>query len=406
MASFSKTENSNIQHSITTIVYNGLLQMPTGIPNVKHLPASTETKIETGSTVTSGYRSQFEGKPVVVKNIDLSQIISRNIQGVGLTVVEQQKNIATNILGNCYNEVVNYHAVSQLPDPCFCKFIGYNIQYRVGDTLILSIVMDDCGDQDLFTYVSSLLLSNDVYYAQMMLKYFFVKILKKLEILHDAGFVHGDIKLENIFFNSNTGEVLLGDAGSLAKIGATEYIMGAYGTPEYRDPNLARPIKNNEDLKGSDIYSLFVSINKKAEPLNKALYNNTVYVHFFDSIFGIHYTSIIFEGTDIEKSRYKYWQSNYFFRKEKKYTNDKWFNIVRFSDPKHRPTATELLVIIANLNDNYLLPYAKYEENARKHQAFIHAISPTKSRKGGNRHRTLIKGRTQKTNKSRRRRRR
>ncbi len=402
MASFSSIQQSMIQQSITANVYNGLLQMTKGIPNVKQLPASTGKKIETVSTVTYGYHSQIEGIPVVVKSIDLSQLIERNIQGVRLTV-EQQNNIATNILGNCYNEIVNYYEVSQLRTSCFCKFIGYNIHYREGDPLILSIVMEDCGDQDLFTYADSLLLSDDVYYALTMLKYFFVKILKKLEILHDAGFVHGDIKLENIFFNSNTGEVLLGDAGSLAKIGATEYIVGSYGTPEYRDPNLARPIKNNEELKGSDIYSLFVSINNFAKPLAKALYNTTSHVHFFDSIFGIHYTPTIFERADIEKSRYKYWQRNYFFNKEKYYTNDKWLNIVRFSDLKHRPTATELLVIIANLSQDYSVLYAKYEEKVRKHQEFIHTISPTKSRRGGNRGRSLTKRRTQKTSKSRRR---
>jgi serine/threonine protein kinase len=402
MASFSSIQQSMIQQSITANVYNGLLQMTKGIPNVKQLPASTGKKIETVSTVTYGYHSQIEGIPVVVKSIDLSQLIERNIQGVLLTV-EQQNYIVTNILGNCYNEIVNYYEVSQLPASCFCKFIGYNIHYREGDPLILSIVMEDCGDQDLFTYADSLLLSDDVYYALTMLKYFFVKILKKLEILHDAGFVHGDIKLENIFFNSNTGEVLLGDAGSLAKIGATEYIVGSYGTPEYRDPNLARPIKNNEELKGSDIYSLFVSINNFAKPLAKALYNTTSHVHFFDSIFGIHYTPTIFERADIEKSRYKYWQRNYFFNKEKYYTNDKWLNIVRFSDLKHRPTATELLVIIANLSQDYSVLYAKYEEKVRKHQEFIHTISPTKSRRGGNRGRSLTKRRTQKTSKSRRR---
>lgn len=395
-------QQSMIQQSITANVYNGLLQMTKGIPNVESLPASTVKKIETITTVTSGYHSQIEGTPVVVKKIDLSQIIARDIQGVRLTV-EQQNNIATNILSNCYNEIVNYHEVSQLPASCFCKFIGYNIQYREGDPLILSIVMDDCGDQDLSTYADFLLLSDDAYYALKMLKYLFVKILKKLEILHDAGFAHGDIKPENIFFNSNTGEVLLGDAGSLTKIGATEYIVGSYGTPEYRDPKLVRPIKNDERLKSSDIYSLFVSINKKAVPLAKALYKTTSHVHFFDGIFGIHYTPIIFQSASIVESKYKYWQRNYFFNKEKYYTNDKWLNIVRFSDPQDRPTATELLVIIANLNDDYFLPYAKYEEKVRKHQEFIHTISPTKSRRGGNRGRSLSKRRAQKTCKSRRR---
>lgn len=404
MASFSKTEKSSIQQSITANVYNGLLQMTIGIPNFESLPAPTGKNIETFTTVTSGYHSQFEGKPVVVKKIDLSQLIERNIQDVLLTV-EQQNYIVINILGNCHNEIVNYHEVSQLRDSCFCKFIGYNIHYREGNPLILSIVMEDCGDQDLSTYVDSLLLSDDAYYALTMLKYLFVKILKKLEILHDAGFVHGDIKLENIFFNSNTGEVLLGDAGSLTKIGATEYILGGYGTPEYRDPKLVRPIKNDERLKSSDIYSLFVSINKKAVPLAKALYKTTSHVHFFDGIFGIHYTPIIFQSASIVESKYKYWQRNFFFNKEKYYTNDKWLNIVRFSDQHDRPTATELLVIIANLSQDYSVLYAKYEENARKHQAFIHTISPTKSRKGGNRLRTLIKGRTQKMNKSRRHRR-
>ncbi len=62
------------------------------------------------------------------------------------------------------------------------------------------------------------------------------QILEGISFLHDQHIAHRDLKCNNIFYNSNTGKIILGDFG-LAKHKQTQF-HSIIGTPEYMAPEM------------------------------------------------------------------------------------------------------------------------------------------------------------------------
>ena len=84
------------------------------------------------------------------------------------------------------------------------------------------------------------------------------EILQGLEYLHTMKpnpIIHRDIKCDNIFINSNSGEIRIGDLG-LATCMSTSYADSVLGTPEFMAPEMY------EESYGTsvDIYSFGMSV--------------------------------------------------------------------------------------------------------------------------------------------------
>ena len=111
------------------------------------------------------------------------------------------------------NEIVNYYDISHKCPDYFCQFVGF--QYQPAQ---LTIVMDFCG-MDFFNYYSNML--NDAKTPLQKkfktLKSIFKQIAEALQCLHKNGYVHFDLKPENITVKGN--KVKLIDAGSLTNVG-------------------------------------------------------------------------------------------------------------------------------------------------------------------------------------------
>lgn len=69
-----------------------------------------------------------------------------------------------------------------------------------------------------------------------VIKKWCIQILEGIEFLHEQKIAHRDLKCNNIFINSNTGNIIIGDLG-LAKQRNTKF-HSVIGTPEYMAPEM------------------------------------------------------------------------------------------------------------------------------------------------------------------------
>ena len=344
MASFAQLTPAEIIKSQQEIIQNihdiTVSQIPAEVTQIAELPPQTGPTIPTGATGASIYRSIYNGKPVVVKKINVLSKIRNNILGkkqLPPKIIEESK---IYIITGLLNEISNYYEISQIPGHFFCRFIGYKIEYKTSDSVdgyrfIVSIVMEDCGTEDLHSYFERILtnvkLGNiALKQSYRLLTWTIVQALLALQKLHSDGWVHLDLKPENIFFNNNSKIVLLGDSGSVTKIGASTYVLGPFGTPSYIAPELLYTffgIKNNDMLKRADIYSLFMSF--------KFFTNN------YNKVFNIN----LKEDTEIKDIL----------------GEGEWFEKIFNPDPILRPSADELIERIRIVNPNYLESYEVFK---------------------------------------------
>jgi serine/threonine protein kinase len=190
-------------------------------------------------------------------------------------IINLNRHLSDKIIISLQNEIVNYHRISTLCPKYFCKFIGYS--YNEED-FVVAIVMENCGT-DLLEFFNSeidekyrlkyLAVENnnrDVFEEidiekMSKLKFIFYKVIEAIDCLHYNGYVHLDIKPENIVVlpKNDTYEIKFIDAGSLTRIthGTKTYV---FGTKEYMAPELLQVrsdpyLENNNGLTKLDIYS-------------------------------------------------------------------------------------------------------------------------------------------------------
>jgi len=234
----------------------------------------------------------FDKLPAEIPQVDLENISkNREIQrgSYGITYISQDKTKVTKVvqlsryfknvhklLSNLENEIVNYYTISKLCPEYFCKFIGYHFNQS---TFELYIVMEYCGI-DLFDFYNRMdekFLKSYLNFAgnrnkideldhefMTVKKIICYRIMKALRCLHEEGFVHLDLKPENMVV-SNTPDktyvVKFIDAGTLTKINKLDdYKTQIYvhGTPEYMAPEIRHAsefIDNSRALEKLDIYA-------------------------------------------------------------------------------------------------------------------------------------------------------
>lgn len=362
MASFAQLTPADIIETPADIIQNihdiTVSQIPAEITQIDELPPQTGPVIQTGSEGSaSGYRATIDNKPVVVKQINVLTKIQKNIISKPLSpeAIEKSK---IYIITGLLNEIVNYYKVSQITEHFFCRFIGYKIEYEYeltggleSSTFIVSIVMEDCGEQDLFDFSGELFVNNTkTYYERVnILCSIFGHLLFDLMILHKNGFVHLDLKPENIFIKTNPGvlsldeqyTVLLGDAGGLTKVGETQHVDGPIGTPEYIARELYfTPVQNDYNLKGADIYSVFITIFKILEDYKKNI--KFIQYEIFNKLFG-----------DYDASTFK------------KPGSRSWIEMIINSRPYDRP---DIDTLVALFGDNKSQRYGGARRRTKTHR--------------------------------------
>ena len=159
-----------------------------------------------------------------------------------------------NIIESLESELINYYTITQICPESFCKLVGYH--YDIPNTTLI-IVMENCGTDLVEMYDN--ILSDNILSENRLNKAtnHIGQIIDVIKCLHENGFVHFDLKPDNIVLHGNTIKLI--DAGSLVN---TRSIGDIYvrGTQFYKAPELqGKPkIENSVGLLSTDIYSLGV----------------------------------------------------------------------------------------------------------------------------------------------------
>jgi serine/threonine protein kinase len=339
------------QTEIETFITKTIL--PSGVPILEDefIPQPTGNVFQVSGFGT-GYISS-DGK-YAVKIIDYGKMIKNSFVSI-----EGVKELLT-------NELINYHAISKQCPKYFCKLIGYKYNY---DTHILTIVMDNCGN-DLFEIYSN----KDKYsVTDDDIPDHIGQLLNILNCLHDNGYVHYDLKLDNIVMDDN-GILKLIDAGTLTKINDPETVFPR-GTKEYIAPELKieTKIENNELLKATDIYSLGIIFIIMIFPLDfggglifdPVLYNPDRSVRkAFENIFEL------WQYLWIEEKEYGYDSPNTYINEYfKKYFGDDISYEHFFSkNPRERLTIQQLLSRFNTKMKANIIEYKKEEAKEMAHE--------------------------------------
>ena len=166
-----------------------------------------------------------------------------------------------------YNEATNYNNISSLVcntnTNYFCKF--KNACYSNTQNKIY-ILMEYCGTE-LFTYIYEQYENNNTIRVAQLYKWF-ITIARGIQCMHDNGFVHLDIKPENITINQTTEFISdsvakLIDFGHAKNINELKTLPNKHfgGTIEYIAPEMTNPsIITICDYKKCDIYSLGITL--------------------------------------------------------------------------------------------------------------------------------------------------
>lgn len=120
------------------------------------------------------------------------------------------------------------------------------LQYAFQDKMNLYLVMEYHPGGDLL----SLLARFDDVFTENMARFYLAEITLALHALHSMGYLHQDIKPDNLCID-RTGHLKLADFGSATKIQQKIDFKMPNGTPDYVSPELLMSVMNNDSESGN-----------------------------------------------------------------------------------------------------------------------------------------------------------
>lgn len=218
-------------------------QLPPTIPKLDTISIFNPSK----GLPSGAYGKAYANKTHVMKMIDLEHQIK-------ITRHNSYPELIEKITSSIQGEIVHYYSISQFC-PNVCKLLGYAYDSAKHK---LYIYMENCG-MDLF----------DVYgsgQSPETTRHYIGQIINAIDCLHKHGYVHRDLKTENITV-TREGIIQLIDFGMARQDGDIAFELG---TPGYKSPENMPPeykaLKNMplgpltfDMLKASDIWSLGVT---------------------------------------------------------------------------------------------------------------------------------------------------
>ncbi|CAH8453324.1 unnamed protein product [Dicrocoelium dendriticum] len=133
------------------------------------------------------------------------------------------------------------------------------LHHTFQDEKFLYFLMDFYNGGDMLTMLSKF----DDKIPEDIARFYVAEIVLAINSLHNLGYVHRDIKPDNVLLESS-GHIVLADFGSCLKLGDNGLVKNstAVGTPDYISPEILRATEDNHGTYGveCDFWSLGVMI--------------------------------------------------------------------------------------------------------------------------------------------------
>ncbi|CAF3538977.1 unnamed protein product [Rotaria sp. Silwood1] len=125
------------------------------------------------------------------------------------------------------------------------------LYYAFHDSENLYLLMEYCHGGDLLTLLSKY----DDEFSEDMTRFYVAEIILAIDSLHELGYIHRDIKPDNILIDS-TGHIRLADFGSCLRMRADRTVIKiadsnvSVGTPDYISPEVLSAMNEGQDRFG------------------------------------------------------------------------------------------------------------------------------------------------------------
>ncbi|OAF70674.1 DM-kinase [Intoshia linei] len=128
--------------------------------------------------------------------------------------------------------------------------------YTFQDVRYLYIVMEYMPGGDIVK------LMNEVEFTEDMVRFYIAELILAIDVVHQLGYVHRDIKPDNILISRN-GHIKLTDFGTCARMDTDGFVKNstAVGTPDYISPEVLACLSDNNSTYGieADFWSVGIT---------------------------------------------------------------------------------------------------------------------------------------------------
>lgn len=165
-----------------------------------------------------------------IKNVDVKELIGSGLTSSVYKCISNEKEYALKMFKENASFLIRENEIEALSNLKHDNIISLH-KFDQNKEWIMTELLDK---RDLFDLISM----SNAPFEEKVARNIFLKLAKTVDYFHSEGYVHRDIKLENILVCPKTFSIKLGDFGFAEKIEPIKEVLRCLGTKGYQAPEL------------------------------------------------------------------------------------------------------------------------------------------------------------------------